>query len=111
MNALFITATPERAGLRDGRVVLYEPWYELPPDQRGSAVYQGLWQTPDRILLSSGLFDREGFFYSPGSFRVLRASFLINPQNGFPKRWRHTGSGEDSGTSDHLPILLTIRRL
>jgi len=112
MNALFFTATPEQAGLREKRVVLYEPWYELPPEQRGSAVYQGRWQTPDRMLLSSGLFDREGFFYSPGSFRVLRASFLVDPQSGFPRRWRHPGSGAgaDSGTSDHLPILLTIRR-
>lgn len=112
MDALFVTETPERAGLRDGRVVLYEPWYELPPEQRGSAVYRGRWQTPDRILLSSGLFDRRGFVYSPGSFRVLRAEFLVDPQSGFPRRWRHPGSGAgaDSGTSDHLPILLTIRR-
>ena len=112
IDALFITANPEHAGLRSDRVVLYEPWYELPPEQRGSAVYQGRWQTPDRMLLSSGLFDREGFFYSPGSFRVLRASFLVDPQSGFPRRWRHPGSGagRDSGTSDHLPIVLTIRR-
>jgi endonuclease/exonuclease/phosphatase family metal-dependent hydrolase len=111
-DALFITETPERAGLTEERVVLYEPWYELSPEQRGSSVYEGVWQTPDRILLSSGLFDGKGFVYSPGSFRVLRASFLVNPQNGFPKRWRQPGSGAgaDSGTSDHLPILLTIRR-
>jgi endonuclease/exonuclease/phosphatase family metal-dependent hydrolase len=112
MDALFITATPELTGLRDGRVVLYEPWYELPAEQRGSAAYQNRWQTPDHILLASGLFDREGFLYSPGSFRVLRAGFLVDPQSGFPRRWRHPGpgAGGDSGTSDHLPILLTIRR-
>lgn len=112
IEALFVTAEPEHAGLRDERIVLYEPWYELPPEQRGSSVYQGLWQTPDRILLAPGLFDPEGFSYAPGSFRVVRAKFLVNPQSGFPRRWRHTGSGAgaDSGTSDHLPILVKIYR-
>ena len=109
-NALFITPNPERAGFRGNGVVLYEPWYELPPEQRGSSVYQGRWQTPDRILLSAGLFDEDGFVYSPGSFEVVRAGFLIDPQSGFPRRWRHGGGGSDHGTSDHLPVRLTIRK-
>jgi hypothetical protein len=109
-NTLYITAKPEHAGLRGDRVVLYEPWYELEPEKRGSSVYQGRWQTPDRILLAPGLFDREGFAYSPGSFRVLRARFLVDPQSGFPLRWRHAGRGADSGTSDHLPVLLTLTK-
>jgi endonuclease/exonuclease/phosphatase family metal-dependent hydrolase len=108
-EALFITPNPEQAGFHGERVVLYEPWYEMPPDQRGSSVYQGRWQTPDRILLSPGLFDREGFVCSPGSFQVVRAEFLIDPQSGFPRPWRHSGRGADSGTSDHLPLRLTIR--
>ena len=109
-NALFITPDPKCAGVRGGRVVLYDPWYELPPEQRGSTVYQGQWQTPDRILLAPGLFDREGFFYVPGSFQVVRARFLVGPQSGFPLRWRHGGRGASSGTSDHLPVLVTIRK-
>jgi endonuclease/exonuclease/phosphatase family metal-dependent hydrolase len=110
IDALFITPDPERAGLRGEGVVLYEPWYELPPEQRGSSVYQGLWQTPDRILLSPGLFDPEGFFYVPGSFQVVRAGFLVDPQSGFPLRWHQGGRGAGSGTSDHLPVLVMIRR-
>jgi endonuclease/exonuclease/phosphatase family metal-dependent hydrolase len=107
-DSLFITPYSGRAGLRGERIVLYDPWYELSPEQRGSSVYQDRWQTPDRILLSDGLFDREGFIYSPGSFEVVRAGFLVDPQRGFPLRWRHSGEGADSGTSDHLPIRLTI---
>jgi endonuclease/exonuclease/phosphatase family metal-dependent hydrolase len=112
-NALFITAKPENAGLIASRVVLYEPWYELPPERRGSSVYQGRWQTPDRILLAPGLFDREGLVYSPGSFQVLRSKFLVYPQSGFPRRWIQSarGAGADNGISDHLPILVTIRKL
>jgi endonuclease/exonuclease/phosphatase family metal-dependent hydrolase len=109
-DALFITSEVERAGLRGQRVVLYDPWYELDPEQRGSSVYRGRWQTPDRILLSPGLFDGEGFSYSPGSFQVLRAGFLVDPESGFPRRWRHGGTVADHGTSDHLPVLLTLRK-
>jgi endonuclease/exonuclease/phosphatase family metal-dependent hydrolase len=109
-DALFITSAPERAGLHEGRVVLYDPWYELPPERRGSSVYRGRWQTPDRILLSPGLFDGVGFSYTPGSFRVVRAGFLLDSESGFPRHWRHDRRGADHGTSDHLPILLTLRR-
>jgi len=111
INALFITPNPERAGLRGEGVVLYEPWYELPPEQRGSSVYQGRWQTPDRIMLSPGLFDGEGFVYYPGSFEVVRAGFLVDPKSGFPRRWSHGRGSADQGTSDHLPVLVTIRKL
>jgi len=111
IGALFITPDPEGAGIRERRIVLYDPWYELPPDQRGSSVYQGRWQTPDRILLSHGLFDQEGLIYSPGGFQVVRAGFLVDPQSGFPRRWRGRGGrGAPEGTSDHLPVLLTIRK-
>jgi endonuclease/exonuclease/phosphatase family metal-dependent hydrolase len=108
-DTLFITPQPQRSGFRGDRVVLYDPWYELPHDQRGSSVYRGSWQTPDRILLSAGLFDQREFSYSPGNFRAVRAGFLLDPRTGFPRRWRHDSSGAAGGTSDHLPLRLIIR--
>ena len=108
-DALFITSVPQQAGVRQGRVVLYDPWYEIAPEQRGSSVYQGRWQTPDRILLSAGLFDREGFFCTPGDFAVVKKRFLTDPQSGFPRRWRPGGAGAAAGISDHLPLRLTVR--
>jgi hypothetical protein len=69
-------------------------------------VYRGRWQTPDRILLSAGLFDATGFSYRPGHFRVVRRSFLLH--RGYPRRWRASARGAESGTSDHLPLLLSI---
>jgi endonuclease/exonuclease/phosphatase family metal-dependent hydrolase len=108
-DALFVTPEAQRAGLLGERVVLYEPWFELDPEQRGSAVYMGRWQTPDRILLSPGLFDNEGFVYYPGNFRVLRAAFLVDPESGFPRRWSHDPSGAGRGTSDHLPLVLSVQ--
>ncbi len=104
-EGIFLTHDPLQAGLGSGRVVLYEPWYELPVDRRGSYVYQKIWQTPDHILLSAGLFDTRGFSYEPGWFKVVRSSYLLETGTGFPKRTDAAGGGY----SDHLPLLLRLR--
>jgi endonuclease/exonuclease/phosphatase family metal-dependent hydrolase len=107
-DLLFITPKPEQAGLRAGRPVLYEPWYEVVPDRRGTAAYRGRWQTPDRILLSAGLFDRSGFVYIAGSFEAVRAEFLVDPDSGFPLRWDQGAQNGGGGTSDHLPVSVSL---
>jgi len=86
------------------RVVLYEPWFELPRSGRGSYFYQGEWETMDHILLSAGLFDSRGFHYHPGRFAVIRLPFLLK-KNGTPRKWTMSGG---RGYSDHLPLLLTL---
>jgi hypothetical protein len=75
------------------------------PSLRGSSVFRGRWQAPDRILLSPGLFDRAGHSYRRGSFRALRLPFLLGP-DGSPRRWK--GTRGPRGYSDHLPLLLTL---
>lgn len=86
-----------------GRVVLYSPWLELPAAERGTVVHRGEWGTPDHFLLSAGLFDRAGLWYRPGGFAVIRDGLVTAA--GHPRRW--TGS---DGQSDHLPIVLYLRR-
>lgn len=109
-QTLFLTHDRSNTGLRGDRLVLYDPWYEVSPLQRGSSVYQGRWQTPDRVLLCTGLFDGAGFTYRRNSFRVIKEQFLLDPDSGFPLRW---GAGaragvRGSGTSDHLPLRVTL---
>lgn len=87
-----------------GRVTLYSPWLELAAAERGTVVHRGAWGTPDHFLLSAGLFDRAGLWYEAGGFAVIRDD-LVSPATGHPRRW--TGS---EGRSDHLPILLRLRR-
>ncbi len=99
---LFLSPTPPQGVA--GPCVLFDPWFELPAGERGSAAWQGKWLTSDHVLLSAGLFDREGFRYRPGSFRAARLPFLLN-RNGFPRRW---SSRAAEGYSDHLPILVTL---
>jgi endonuclease/exonuclease/phosphatase family metal-dependent hydrolase len=104
--ALFLTADPALAGRRGERLMLYEPWYELPRPGWGSYAFGGTWQTLDHILLSAGLFDRRGLAYRAGGFRVLREPFLLEPKTGFPRRWN--GYRTQKGISDHLPLLLGL---
>ena len=82
---------------------LYDPWVELTPERRGSAVFRGVWQTPDHALLSPGLQDERGFIYRRGGFRVVRPDYLLEAKTGFPRRFAA------GGASDHLPLLLRLR--
>ena len=85
--------------------VLFDPWFELEEAMRGSSAWQGDWLTVDHILLSAGLFDRQGFIYRRASFSALRLPFLLD-ERGRPRRW--AARGGVGGFSDHLPILLTL---
>jgi len=105
---LAVAAERRRAGLSESGVLLYSPWYELPPPARGSAVHQRRWQTPDHFLLAPGLLDEQGLSYRPGGFRVVRLSFLVHPDSRFPRRFDAQGV---RGASDHLPLLLQIVRV
>ncbi|HEB10863.1 MAG TPA: hypothetical protein ENI06_06585 [Spirochaetales bacterium] len=91
-TSIFLADRPEATGIFNGRLVLYEPWYELDMQERGSYLFQARWQTPDHILLSAGLFDGQGLAYQPGDFKVERSDFLL--------KWEY---------SDHLPLIIILR--
>jgi endonuclease/exonuclease/phosphatase family metal-dependent hydrolase len=82
---------------------LYDPWVELPPQDRGSAAFRGRWQTPDHVLLAPGLLDERGFTYRRGGFRVFRPAFLLDARSGLPRRF------DAGGVSDHLPLALRLQ--
>jgi len=92
----------------------YDTWFELPEGERGSHVYRGHWGTPDHILLPPALFDAYGLSYVPGSFRVFTMQDTLL-RDGIPYRWRmYYRDGErfhaGEGYSDHLPLLVKLRR-
>lgn len=90
---------------------LYNPWFEMPVAQRGSAIHGSQWQSLDHILMSPGLFDRTGLSYDEGSFDAFRTSFLLSYQRAadgrpVPNRWQESGNRHGSdGYSDHLPVI------
>lgn len=102
---IYLTASPPSADAAGAGCTLFDPWFEIAPTLRGSSAWQGEWLTSDHVLLSAGLFDREGFRYRRGSFSAVRLPFLLDDR-GFPRRWAARGGKE--GFSDHLPILLTL---
>ena len=88
---------------------LYNLWYELPPDERGSDHYRGFWGTLMQKILTPGLYDYNGIQYVDGSFSrvVLPGVNAMAPLN-LPKRWTNAGL-RGGGASDHFPIAARFR--
>lgn len=81
---------------------VYNLWYELPLDKRGSDTYRGQWGTLMQIMISHGMYDDKGVHYVDNSFSVGHFDFNTYSTSGEPKRWSSVGNG--SGYSDHLPV-------
>lgn len=81
---------------------VYNLWYELPLDKRGSDTYRGYWGTLMQIMVSKGMMDERGVSYKNDSFEVGNFGFNTFPASGEPWRWSSTFDG--SGYSDHLPV-------
>lgn len=83
---------------------LFNLWYELPVERRGSDTYRGKWGTLMQIMISSGLYDDKGIQYVDNSFSIGDMGFNTYSASGEPKRWNAAFSG--SGFSDHLPVYM-----
>jgi len=87
---------------------LYNLWFELPPEQRGSEVWRGKWGTLMQMVLTPGLYDGEGIQYIDNSFnRVILPGLNVGERWGRPTAWSNIGGG--TGFSDHLPIYARFR--
>jgi hypothetical protein len=82
---------------------LYNLWYELPADQRGSDTFRGEWGTLMHVMISRGLYDYRGVQYVDNSFGVAKIAGLNADAKGLPLRWSGDGAA-GSGFSDHFPI-------
>lgn len=82
---------------------LYNLWFELPSDARGSDIFKGEWGTLVHILISRGLYDQRGVQYEDNSFAVMKIPGLNADTLGLPNRWKGFPS-PGSGFSDHFPI-------
>lgn len=82
---------------------LYNLWFELPAEERGSDTYRGEWGTLMQVIISRGLYDLRGVQYVDNSFAVAKIPGLNVDDTGLPVRWSFDGPG-GRGFSDHLPI-------
>ncbi|MCL2138359.1 MAG: endonuclease/exonuclease/phosphatase family protein [Treponema sp.] len=86
----------------DGVQMLYSPWTDDLED--GSYYYKNNWETIDHFLLSGHLFDGTGWDYS--SCKVINVPPFASAK-GFPVAYNpRTGYG----LSDHLPLMLFLKR-
>jgi endonuclease/exonuclease/phosphatase family metal-dependent hydrolase len=82
---------------------LYNLWFELPREQRGSEVWQGRWGTLMQMVVTPGLYDQRGIQYVDNSFgRLILPGENVETRWGRPIAWTNHGGG--AGFSDHLPI-------
>lgn len=86
---------------------LYNLWFELPSDQRGSDVFKGEWGTLIHLIVSRGLYDQNGVQYEDNSFAVLKFPGLNANALGLPNRWARGKT--PAGFSDHFPIYARFR--
>ena len=82
---------------------LYNLWFELPVEERGSDTYQGEWGTLMQMMVSRGLYDYRGIQYVDNSFGVARVPGMNVDAKGLPVRWSFLGEA-GAGFSDHFPI-------
>ncbi len=82
---------------------LYNLWYELPAEERGSDTFRGEWGTLMQILITRGLYDYRGVQYVDNSFGVAKIPGLNMDVKGLPLRWSFDGPA-GSGFSDHFPV-------
>ncbi|MBI5382915.1 MAG: endonuclease/exonuclease/phosphatase family protein [Opitutae bacterium] len=82
---------------------LYNLWYELPAEERGSDVYRGEWGTLIQLIVTRGLYDFRGVQYVDNSFAVAKFAGLNQAADGTPIRWSSEGTA-GAGYSDHFPI-------
>ena len=86
---------------------LYNLWFELPSDQRGSDIYKDEWGTLMHLIVSRGLYDQNGVQYVDNSFAVLKFAGLNANALGLPNRWAR--GSVPAGFSDHFPVYARFR--
>jgi endonuclease/exonuclease/phosphatase family metal-dependent hydrolase len=94
--------------VEEGSRNLYNLWFELPPEERGSEVWQGRWGTLMQMVLTPGLYDQRGIQYVDNSFgRLILPGENVETRWGRPIAWTNHGGG--AGFSDHLPVYARFR--
>jgi hypothetical protein len=86
-----------------GTLALYSPWdREL---EAGSFYYKENWETIDHLLMNGAFFDGSGWEFE--GCRVLDQAPFTN-STGQPSAYKPYNG---NGLSDHLPLLLTLKRI
>ncbi|MBA4321823.1 MAG: endonuclease, partial [Odoribacter sp.] len=80
----------------------------------GSYRYRGTWEMIDQVIVSEWFLTcGEGYFADTCSFRVFNPAFLLQSDPvypGFTPYSTYRGYRYQGGFSDHLPVILDLRK-
>ncbi|RKY36814.1 MAG: endonuclease [Candidatus Omnitrophota bacterium] len=85
---------------------LYNLWLEFTKSRRWSYKFYGYKNSPDSIIVSSGLYDDKGISYVDNSFDKFDPDYLFKGQDIYRWQMDESDGGKHlgKGYSDHLPV-------
>ena len=91
---------------------LYNPFYNLQIDGKGTMYYRSRPDVFDMMVLSPGLLGGSGLRYVPNSAAIHAPVRLTSPQAKFPGEplGSYVGRKYIGGYSDHFPVFLTLKK-
>lgn len=85
---------------------------EKMPETIGSYRYKGVWEMIDQVIVSKNLLSgHEGAYTDRNGLHIFDADFLIEKDPNYPGSVpspSYRGTHYNGGTSDHLPVILSI---
>ena len=92
---------------------LYNLAYPLAKKGIGTNKYRSKWDLIDQFIVSRNLVSKDGMASHPDAFSVFSPSYLlVKDENNLGEKLNRTfvGVKYNGGFSDHLPILLDLRK-
>ncbi len=88
---------------------LYNPWMTLHQSGKGTSVYNRKWDHFDQVIISRAFLQGGGWQYDKAE--IFDAAFIRNKgfEDAYPLR-SFKGYHWNNGYSDHLPVVLYLRR-
>lgn len=107
-----LSAKESPAKVGDGD--MYNPWYNILKDGKGTLFYKGAWNLFDQIILSPNLVNRNNERnYTTLKFwknEVQRMPYLFQTDGAYKGSPKRTTAGGEwlNGYSDHLPVVVYL---
>jgi hypothetical protein len=107
----YLEAGSEISGTPVALVNLSSPWLM---QGKGTLKYQSQWNVFDQVIVNGRMLDsRSPLYVMPGDARILDAGFLMEKDENYTgNKLNRTYNGFQyhGGYSDHLPVILVIRK-
>lgn len=88
---------------------LYNPWAAIHKSGKGTSVYHKKWDHFDQVIISSSLTKKSGWYFDKA--QIFDEDFIRNKgfEDAYPLR-SFKGKNWNNGYSDHLPVILYLKK-